>query len=72
MNYLRLVLELFYLTLRFVAQFAVKSGEGEKRRNPVVRNLPCPVPADSMRKMRDTDLKRGLRRENTGLGLNVL
>ena len=65
-------LELFYLTLKFVAQFAVKSRQGENRGNPVVRNQPCPVPADSLQKMRDTDLKRGLRRENTGLGPNLL
>ena len=50
----------------------MKSGEGENRGNPMVRDQPCPVPADSLQKMRDMNLKMGLRRKNTGIGLNLL
>lgn len=64
-------MELFYLTTKCVAQVAMKSGEGRKRGNPVVRSEPCPgevrrgpVPADGLQEMRDTDFQMGLRREN--------
>lgn len=64
MNYQGFWLELLYLTLKFVAHDATKSGESKERGSPAVRNEQCPgegrrglVPADSPQEMKDTDLK---------------
>lgn len=54
-------LELFYLTLSCVAQVTVTSGEARTRRSQqcLGAGRAGPVPADSSREMRDTDLKGG-------------
>lgn len=79
MNYLRLWVELSYLTFKFVVSMAMTSGEKENRGNSVVRKNQCsykgrrgPVAADSLHKMRDSDLKMGLRREKSACrGINL-